>query len=205
MMGIMPAIIIASWLVSACASPQAGSGSSERVITHHPPLDVHSVEYLGVKAGLVRGIVGAPEEMLDTAVRNAGSFGPAEARDLRYALRAEALRRGFDGDAAKGLVLRVRVATHLARVGELWPAAEFLIEAEYTFDGRPARGVFMYCRSWFYWSMQSLRRDVLAALAGKIVHDVAAGFESGAVTNPGDGGHTGFFNTADEAREEFFE
>ena len=168
------------------------------------------MEFDDVKTGLVRGVVGAPEEMLDTAVRNAGSFGVPEARELRNALSSEARGAGFrGGNATKPLELRVRILTHLARVGELWPRAEYLVEAEYTVAGPGSavmtpRGVYMYYSAWFYWSMQSLREDVMKSLAIKIVREIGCDHGGGTGAKKVIGGRAKFFDSQNAAREEFF-
>lgn len=195
---------MAACLALSCAAPRntvTVPGDTTRV---YPHVEILPVEFDGVKAGLVRGIVGAPEEMLDTAVRNAGSFGAAEVRELRSALQSETRNTGFGrGEATQPLEVRVRVLTYVVRVGEIWPAAEYLVEAEYSVHGGAAAAVSMYYRAWFYWSMQSLRKDVLESLAIKIIHDIARNLDGGTRAKLHARGHAMFFDDARAAREEF--
>ena len=191
----------ALFLIDSCAA----SRQAEPDDRPRRPLMVRVVEFDGVKQGLVRGMVGAPEEMLDTAVLNAGSFGAAEARLLREILLEESRAVVFRVEGGQPPVtLRVRVLTHLARVGELWPGAEYLVEAEYAAGESPSRQVFMYYDAWFYWSIDSLRREVMRSLAGKILRDVAFGMDGGIITRDESRGRARFFTTAAGAREEFF-
>jgi hypothetical protein len=203
-------LALAACLALSCAAPRAVDTVTADKARVYPPLNVLPVEFGDVKTGLVRGIVGAPEEMLDTAVRNAGSFGVPEARELRNAVSSEARGAGFGGDSeAKPLAVRVRVLTYLARVGELWPRAAYLVEAEYSVTGPGSssgqpRGVYMYYSAWLYWSMQSLRKDVMKSLAEKIIRDIAGDPGGGAGGTTRDRGRAKFFNDLNVAREEFF-
>lgn len=203
-------LALASCLPLSCASPRAVDTSPAGESRACPLLNVLPVEFDDIKNGLVRGIVGAPEEMLDTAVRDAGSFGVPEARGLRNVLSSEARGAGFSGGiGTKPLELRVRILTHLARVGELWPRVEYLVEAEYSVTGPgtaagPPRGVYIYYGAWFYWSMQSLRKDVMKSLAGKIVREIGCDHGGGTGAAKGVDGRAKFFDDVGAAREEFF-
>ncbi len=193
--------ILAACLLLSCASSSTAARPPCETVT----LDVRVPEFEGARQGLVRGIVGAPEEMLDTAVRNAGIFDGAEARLLKEVLLEESRAAGFCGEGGQPPVaLRVRVLTHLARVGEFWPGAEYLVEAEYAAGGSPPRQAYMYYDAWFYWSMDSLRHDVMKSLAGKILRDVALGMDGGIAPKEEYRGRARFFTTAAGAREEFF-
>jgi len=193
----------ALFLLDSCAASRQAETDTRPC--PYPPLMVRVVEFEGARQGLVRGLVGAPEEMLDTAVLNAGTFRAAEARLLKEVLLEESRSAGFCREGGQPqAALRVRVLTHLARVGELWPGAEYLVEAEYAAGESPSRRVYMYYDAWFYWSMDSLRRDVMKSLAGKIVRDVALGMDGGITPREESPGRAKFFTTAAGAREEFF-
>ncbi len=176
----------------------------------YPLLNVSRVEYGGALTGLSRGIIGAPDEMYDRAVKEAGDFSESGARMLRTLLRDKAGEFGFKGESAgPELTLKVRVIAHIARIGEIWPHAEYLVEAEYVPAGLPsapvaAREVFMYYHSWFYWTIDSVREDVLRCLSHKIIGDIFGSTEGDVFIPIRKFGKAVFPETRKEARGKFF-
>jgi hypothetical protein len=207
-MKILPWIVM-MLLITACATSPAG-GPAGDVPDRFPRLLVSDIDADGAHTGLVRRIIGAPEEMMDAHVLGAGDFGKKEARNLRKAILKTAKEYGFGEDTAKAVTLRLRIITHLARIGEIWPSAEYLVEAEFFLhgpglDSGVKREVHMYYNARFYWTIESVRSEMTRCLGSKIVSDIACVLKEGECVSLEKSGRAIFFKNRGEAREEFLD
>ena len=203
-------LLIASVCCAATCSTTPNGNVSVDETGSYPSLHVKKVEYAGARTGLVRRLIGAPEEVMDAHILGAGDFGEREARDLRKVLRDISAEYGFGGDPAKELTLSLRIITHLSRIGEIWPSAEYLVEAEYFLQGPGLdsgvkREVNMYYNARFYWTIESARSDMTRCLGRRIITDIACALKGGECVSPKKIGRAIFFQNRGDVREEFLD